>query len=565
MCKLKPSKISSLAFLSVALVAGCADYDKNGRNPGAPLTPPTVISVTPPDGSTLTSLGSTVITAPFSKPMNPATINTSTFTLKSGGTSVSGQVTYVAATNIATFTPSGGLASGTFTATITTGAMDTFGIAPAANFVWSFGTSAPAVISTFPTSGATAVPANTLVSATFSEAMNAATINGTTFTVTGPGATPVAGTVSYAGSTATFTPSTVLANSTLFTATITTGAKDPAGASLAANFVWTFTTAAAAAPPTVLSTVPVNGATGVAVNTTISATFSEAMNAATINGTTFTVTGPGATPVAGTVSYAGSTATFTPSTVLANSTLFTATITTGVKNLAGASLAANFVWTFTTAAAAAPPTVLSTVPVNGATGVAVNTTISATFSEAMNAATINGTTFTVTGPGATPVAGTVSYAGSTATFTPSTVLANSTLFTATITTGAKDPAGASLAANFVWTFTTAAAAAPPTVLSTVPVNGATGVAVNTTISATFSEAMNAATINGTTFTVTGPGATPVAGIVTYAGTTATFTPTTLLANSTLFTATITTGAKDPTGAPLSANFVWTFTTAPPPA
>src|SRR4029077_15680644 len=162
--------------------------------------------------------------------------------------------------------------------------------------------------------------------------------------------------------------------------------------------------------------------------------------------------------------------------------------------------------------------------------------------------------FTVTGPGATPVAGVVTYAGTTATFTPPVVLANSTLFTATITTGAKDPAGVPLAANFVWTFTTAA---PPTVVSTVPVNGATGVAVNTLVTATFSEVMNAATINGTTFTVTGPGATPVAGGVTYAGSTATFTPTAVLANSTLFTATITTGAKDPAGVPLAANFVWT--------
>src|SRR5579864_1366534 len=392
MCKLKPSKISSLAFLSVALVAGCADYDKNARNPGAPLTPPTVISVTPPDSSTLASPGSTVITATFSKPMNPATVNTSTFTLTSGGTSVSGQVTYVAATNIAIFTPSGGLAPGTFTATITTGAKDAFGIALSANFVWSFRTGAPSVISTVPTSGATAVPVNTLVSATCSEAMNPATINGTTFTVTGPGATPIAGTVTYAGTTATFTPSAILANSTVFTATITTGAKDPAGASLAANFVWTFTTAAA---PTVVSTVPVTGATGVAVNTTISATFSEAMNAATINGTTFTVTGPGATPVAGTVSYAGTTATFTPTAVLANSTVFTATITTGAKDPAGVPLAANFVWTFTTAA---PPMVVSTVPASGATAVAVNPLVSATCSEAMNAATINGTTFKVTGP-----------------------------------------------------------------------------------------------------------------------------------------------------------------------
>src|SRR4029077_1070777 len=147
-------------------------------------------------------------------------------------------------------------------------------------------------ISTVPTSGATAVPVNTLVSATFSEAMNPATINGTTFTVTGPGATPVAGTVTYAGSTATFTPSASLANSSLFTATITTGAKDPAGAALAANFVGTFATAA---PPTVLSTVPVNGATGVAVNTLVTATFSEAMNPATINVTAFRVCGAGAT------------------------------------------------------------------------------------------------------------------------------------------------------------------------------------------------------------------------------------------------------------------------------
>jgi ketosteroid isomerase-like protein len=309
----------------------------------------------------------------------------------------------------------------------------------------------------------------------------------------------------------------------------------------------------------VISTVPTSGATAVPVNTLVSATFSEAMNPATINGATFTVTGPGATPVAGTITYAGSTATFTPATLLANSTLFTATITTGAKDPTGAPLAANFVWTFTTAA---PPTVVSTIPANGATNVAVNTAISATFSEAMNAATINGATFMVTGPGATPVAGTVTYAGSTATFTPTTLLANSTLFTATITTGAKDPAGVPLAANFVWTFTTAA---PPTVVSTIPANGATNVAVNTAISATFSVPMNATTINATTFTLMGPGATAVTGSVNYAGNTATFTPAAVLANNTLFTATITTGAEDPTGAPLSVNFVWTFTTAPPPA
>src|ERR1700735_5168003 len=486
-------------FLLTSLTTGC------GRQQVS-FSSPAVIDTVPANGANGIPV-SQVITATFNKIMNAATINASTFTVTApGGVPVTGAVTYSGTT--ATFTPIVVLAANTvYTATITTGATDTGGNALASNFAWSFTTGAPTVVSTVPTIGATGVPVNTVVSATFREATNPAPINVSTFTLTGPGAMPVIGTVTFAGSTATFTPTTVLASGTLFTATITTGAKDPTGAGLAANFVWTFTTVPAPSP-TVISTVPVNGAASVAVNTTISATFSEAMNPATINAATFTLTGPGATPVIGSITFAGSTATFTPTTVLASGTLFTATITTGAKNPAGAGLAANFVWTFTTADA---PTVVSTVPINGAVGVAVNTTVSATFSHTMNPATINAATFTLTGPGGTAVAGAVTFAGSAATFTPTTVLASGTLFTATITTGAKDPAGAGLAANFVWTFTTAAA---PTVVSTVPVNGATGVPVNTTVSATFSEAMNPATINAATFTLTGPGATPVTGTVT---------------------------------------------------
>ena len=101
------------------------------------------------------------------------------------------------------------------------------------------------------------------------------------------------------------------------------------------------------------------------------------------------------------------------------------------------------------------PTVSATNPLNGATGVAI---ITASFSEAMDASTINTTTFTVTGPGATPVAGTVDYNTTThiATFTPTSALTASTAYTATITTGAEDTAGNALASNRVWTFTTAA-------------------------------------------------------------------------------------------------------------
>jgi hypothetical protein len=104
---------------------------------------------------------------------------------------------------------------------------------------------------------------------------------------------------------------------------------------------------------------------------------------------------------------------------------------------------------------ALPPEVVFTVPPAGSTNAAAGTTIQTTFSQAMDAATINASTFTVSGG----VPGAVAYDGSTniATFTPSTPLAPATAYTATITTGVADASGNSLPADFTWTFTTAQA------------------------------------------------------------------------------------------------------------
>ncbi len=104
-----------------------------------------------------------------------------------------------------------------------------------------------------------------------------------------------------------------------------------------------------------------------------------------------------------------------------------------------------------------PPTVLSTNPINNATGVAL---INVTFSERMQASSISSTSFTVSGPGVTAVAGAVSYNSATdrASFVPTSDLVVGTVFTATITTVAKDSDGNALASNYVWHFTTAAAA-----------------------------------------------------------------------------------------------------------
>ena len=333
----------------------------------------------------------------------------------------------------------------------------------------------PVVVSTNPANNDTAISLGTRVDATFNVAMNPATINGGTFTLK-QGTTLISGAVTYSGLTATFTPAPgSLTINTTYTGTITTGAKDSAGNALVADYVWTFKTGVATdiTAPIVISTDPANAATNVVLNKKLLANFNEGMNPLTINNNTFLLK-QGTNVITGLVTYSGTTAVFTPSVNLTASTLYTATITTGAKDIAGNALQNNYVWSFTTGTSAdiILPTVLSTDPLNAATNVVLNKRISATFSEAMNPLTINTTTFLLKN-GTIAVPGLVTYSGTTAVLTPSVDLLPNTLYTATITTGAQDLAGNALATNYVWSFTTGSAITPP-ILGSASVFGVFG-------------------------------------------------------------------------------------------
>jgi hypothetical protein len=532
-------------------------------------TPPTVLSTSPPPGAG--NVPSNVpVTARFSKPMSPATINSSTFTLLKGNTPVAGTVSY--ANNVATFTPSAALDLNTsFAATISTGVKDLAGNSMASSLVWSFTTSAnadttpPTVASTTPAAGASSVSPTTTVTVQFSEPVAPSTVTGSTVLLK-KGPVPVAGTVSVNGSTAVFTPAAPLDPATAYKATVTTGITDLAGNALTMDFTFGFTTAAAAdtTPPAVTLTAPVNGATGVGLNSALSVTFSKPMAPATISATSFTVAS-GSTPVMGSVSYSGTTAVFTPTAALDANKSYTASISATATDVAGNPLPA-YTWSFTTGSApdTTAPTVVSMSPAASATGVAVNTGVSAGFSEPMAPATITSGSFTLA-KGATPIAGTVSYTGTTATFRPSTTLDPSSTYTATVTTSATDLAGNHLPANATWTFTTGQAQdiTPPAVASTSPVGGAMGVPIASPITATFSEALDPATITSASFTL-GKVGTRVAGTVVLSGKTATFTPLANLDYNTTFTATVTTAVRDLAGNNLPASFTWSFTTTAAP-
>lgn len=420
----------------------------------------------------------------------------------------------------------------------------------------------PTVSTASPVDQSTGVALNEPITVVFNEVMDSLTITTATFTLA-QGTSFISGTVFYTGTTATFIPSGNLLPNTVYTATVTTMVKNLAGTSLAASYSWSFTTGLAGtiSHPTVSSTDPINAATGVPINRKIAADFSNVMNASTISTSSFTLM-HGTTSVAGVVSYSGTEATFAPSVELLPNTAYTATITTGVKNLAGNAMAHNYEWSFTTGATAVttPPTVISTDPLNAAVGVPLNKRISATFSDGMNSTTITTTTFMLK-LAANVIPGEILYSHGTAIFSPITNLTANTTYTATITTGVEDLAGNSLASNYSWSFTTSSAtdATPPTVISTSPVNVTTGVALEKRIEANFSEAMNASTITTETFTLM-QGSTIILGVVSYSGTKAVFTPRNSLAPNSTYSAAITVGTEDLAGNAMVANYLWSFTT-----
>lgn len=139
-------------------------------------------------------------------------------------------------------------------------------------------------------------------------------------------------------------------------------------------------------PPTLTSTTPTAGATNQETNVLISANFSEEILASTVNTTNITVSPS--------FPYSVTRDSADPSIIsvlhtfnLANSTTYTITLKTGLKDLAGNSLASQQTFSFTTKASApppdtTPPTVVSAWPSNGAV-ITVSDTPYITFSEAM--------------------------------------------------------------------------------------------------------------------------------------------------------------------------------------
>ncbi len=306
--------------------------------------------------------------------------------------------------------------------------------------------------------------------------------------------------------------------------------------------------------PVVSYTTPANNATGIAVNSSVSVTFSEAMDPASITTATFLVADAGSSK-SGTITIGGGNriATFTPNAPFSAGSDCTVTIQTGVKDAAGNSLANAYTWHFSTGTTndGVPPTVIAVIPASGATNVCLNTAVTVLFSEEFDPASVTGATFTIS-QGANPVSGAIEIVGPTATLKPSVNLQPNTSYTGTIT-GVRDLSGNVMSGAFTWTFTTGTAidTTSPTVVSVSPPNGATEIPGTTSISVTFSEPMYPflfGSIDG------------VPGKVSFNSTMTTFTLTPAQGLAPRSQYTLRTKASDLCGNPMTNVFSWSFTT-----
>jgi hypothetical protein len=517
--------------------------------PAGDTTPPTISSFTPAAGATGVNVAANV-TAIFSEALDAATVNNNTVELRDAANAlVTATVGYDAATRTVTLDPAASLVEGAvYTARIRGGAADPrikdlAGNALAADATWSFTTATTTPpqcpCSLWSNSVVPAVPASTETRGTevglkfqsnvsgwvtgirfYKGTGNTGTHTGSLWSITGT----LLSRVTFTGESATgwqqmslTTPVAITANTTYVvsyhtnvgrfaytnnyfaTTSYSNGPlRAPVSSEVGGNGVYRFggivfpttsnqrnfwvdvvfsTTSPDTTPPILSSFTPSAGAAGVAVNANVTATFNEALDPATVNGSTIELRNAANALVAAAVSYNATTrtATLDPTASLAGGAVYTARIRGGsadprVKDVAGNALAADATWIFTTAASdTTPPTVASFTPGAGATSVSVDANMTATFSEALDVATVSGSTVELRNAANALLAATVSYNAATQTVTvdPTTSLTAGAVYTVRVRGGSVDPrvkdvAGNALAADVSWSFTTATGQPGPT-------------------------------------------------------------------------------------------------------
>jgi len=461
--------------------------------------------------------------------------------------------------------------------------------------------------------------------------------NALSFTVTqGSGATGLRGLIPRYSTNGTLSSITRGGSAVSFTLLTIKGVQYASFPATAGNYVASYEVDTT--PPTIATRVPATSATEVSTLAPIKITFSEALNVASVTGSTIELRNSSNALVAATVTYDAPTltATLTPSAPLTAAATYTVTVHGGsaeptIRDTAGNAFAANVSWSFTTWTSpvcnpcsfwdnsVVPTVTAANDPGSVELGVKFRTAAEGYitgirfYKGSSNTGTHVGNLWTATGS----LLGTVNFQNETAegwqtaTFsTPIAVTANTVYVASYFAPGGNYsvdgayftngfdksllhalteaesggngvysyngtsafPTQTYNSANYwvdvVFNGTAGADTVAPTVTGKSPDAGATNVSTSTLVAVTFSEAMLDSSINTSTVFLKNPSNVVVPATVAYSAVTrtASVTPSAPLAASTVYTVTVkggSAGAKDASSNPVSSDVTWTFTTTAP--
>ena len=320
------------------------------------------------------------------------------------------------------------------------------GVTDAIDLITNRDQTSPEVLSVSPEAGAADIDVFPQILIVFSEPMDLNTIHHQTMYLTiEPSGDIVDDLATYSAienkEKIVYTPGVALEHDAAYTLHINDAVADRRGNTLGAEVTSGFSTKAAdILAPEVTGTIPESGATGVFITAPIKVFFSEHIDPATLE-QGFTVSAFGLPDVSGTISMEQqyTVMTFVPSQSLAEATTYSINLSTEVKDLSGNGLAIPYTSSFTTVASAAP-VITYLGPSDQATDVTPLTPVVADFSEPIDPATVNETTFFLHDDSNNPVTGAYDFLRENArvVFRPTSELAGGSTYTFHITTGIRD-------------------------------------------------------------------------------------------------------------------------------
>ena len=535
-------------------------------------TPPTINSSAPASGATINAFDNIVLmySEALQKGSGSITLQPSSGTLVTIPIS-SAQVNVVA--GVVAIDPTADLVAGTsYTLSFPAGAFQDLAGNNAGSFTLNFNTAvpldttAPTISSRVPANNAMNVNIGANVVLTYSEAVQKGSGNITLSSAFGNISVPVSNSlVSISGNVVTVDPMVDLLAGTTYTLSFPAGVFQDLAGNNAGSFTLNFNTAAAldTTPPTIASSVPANGATGVAVGANIVLTYSEAVQKGSGSMTLSSAGGMVTISVSSAlVSVSGAVVTINPTADLLDGTAYTLSFPAGVfQDLAGNN-AGSLTRSFTTAVAldSTPPTIMSTLPaMNGTINSPDN--IILTYSEAVQVGSGNITIGAITIPVSSAQ---VSIAGAVVTINPTADLLTGTSYTLSFSAGAFQDLAGNNAGSLTLNFNTAAAldTTPPVAVSSVPANGATGVDVGANIVLTYSEAVQKGSGSMTISSAGGMVTISVSSaLVSVAGAVVTIDPAVDLLDGTAYTVSFPIGVFQDLAGNNAGSFTLSFATA----